>query len=82
MANILRQLRLWLMLRPRLFGEAKIEELPEPQRRLAEEFRRGIAKAVGVPEEAINEETVVKWVTGWSRAFIKPEYLEKMKQAS
>ena len=62
-----------------------LEALTPEQRALAEEFRRGIASALGVPPEAIREDILVKWVKEWSRAFIKPEYYAqlspKIKQA-
>jgi len=48
--------------------------LTEAQKRLAEEFRRGIAEVLGVPPEAIREEPIEKWVREWTRAFVKPEY--------
>jgi len=41
---------------------------------MAEEFRRGMADALGVPPEAIREDLVQKWIVNWSRAFVKPEY--------
>ena len=50
------------------------ETLTEAQKRLAEEFRRGIASAIGVPPEAIREDLVEKWVIEWSKALTKPEY--------
>lgn len=55
----------------------KIEELPPEMKEVAEKFRRGIAKALGVPPEEISEEKVYKWVTNWAKAFIKPEYWKK-----
>lgn len=48
--------------------------LTESQRQMAEEFRRGMAGALGVPPEAIREEIVQKWIVNWTRAFVKPEY--------
>ena len=48
--------------------------LTESQRQMADEFRRGMAGALGVPPEAIREEIVQKWVVNWTRAFVKPEY--------
>ena len=64
---------------PRLLGQAvavtKLEELTPEQRQLMEKFREGIAEALGVPPEAIREDVLIKWVTEWSKAFIKPEYL-------
>jgi len=50
------------------------ETLTPAQRRLMEEFRRGIASALGVPPEAIREEPLEKWIVEWTRAFVKPEY--------
>ncbi len=41
---------------------------------MADEFRRGMASALGVPPEAIREEIVQKWIVNWTRAFVKPEY--------
>ena len=48
--------------------------LTESQRQMAEEFRRGMADALGVPPEAIREDIVQKWIVNWTRAFVKPEY--------
>ena len=50
------------------------ETLTEAQKRLAEEFKRGIASVLGVPPEAIRQDVVEKWVIEWSKAFTKPEY--------
>lgn len=41
---------------------------------MADEFRIGMASALGVPPEAIREEVVQKWLVNWTRAFVKPEY--------
>lgn len=48
--------------------------LTPAQKQMAEEFRLGMAEALGVPSEAIREEIVEKWIINWSRAFTKPEY--------
>jgi len=48
--------------------------LTESQRQMAEEFRIGMASALGVPPEAIREDLVQKWIVNWTRAFVKPEY--------
>lgn len=48
--------------------------LTESQRQMAEEFRIGMSQALGVPQEAIREEVVQKWLVNWTRAFVKPEY--------
>ena len=47
---------------------------PTAIERLANKFREGIAKAIGVPPEWINEERVRAWVENYIRAFVKPEY--------
>ncbi len=39
---------------------------------LAEEYKEGIAEALGVPPEDINQEEVNKWVEDWAKAFLKP----------
>ena len=45
---------------------------------LANRFRQGIARAIGVPPEYIDEEKVRKWVENWVKAFVKPEYWERV----
>jgi len=50
------------------------EDLNEAQRRLAERFKAGIATALGVPAEAIKQEPVERWVTEFTKAWVKPEY--------
>jgi len=50
------------------------EDLNEAQRRLAERFKAGIADALGVPPEAIRQEPVERWVTEFTKAWVKPEY--------
>ena len=49
-------------------------ELTPAQKRLAEEFKRGIAEALGVPPEAIREEPIERWIRRWTAAFVKPTY--------
>ena len=49
-------------------------ELTPAQKRLAEEFKRGIAEALGVPPEAIKEEPIERWIRRWTAAFVKPTY--------
>ncbi len=48
--------------------------LTESQSQMAEEFRIGMATALGVPPEAIRDDLVRKWIVNWTRAFVKPEY--------
>jgi hypothetical protein len=65
-------------LRELLFGQ-KVSVRPEvplteAQRRLAEKFKVGIAEALGVPPEAINQEVVERWIREWTKAFVKPEF--------
>jgi len=55
------------------------EKLTEAQKRLMEEFRRGIASALGVPPEAIREDVLQKWIIEWTKAWVKPEYWRAMK---
>ena len=72
MPSILQDILAWLRMRPRLFGQAV--SLTPKQKELAEKFKRGIAEVLGVPPEAIRDDVVAKWVTEWSRAFVKEEY--------
>ena len=65
-----------------LFGQSKLEELPPELHRVAEKFREGIAKAIGVPPEYISEEKVYKWVVNWTKAWVKPEYWSKLGLAA
>ena len=48
--------------------------LTESQKQMAEEFRIGMSQALGVPPEAIREDLVTRWIVGWTKAFVKPEY--------
>lgn len=61
-----------------LFGEklgvTPGAELTEAQKRLAEEYRRGLAEALGVKPEAIRQEPIERWIRSFTRAFVKPEY--------
>ena len=45
---------------------------------LAEEYRKGIAEALGVPPEYIRQDVVEKWVREWARAFLVPEAFRQM----
>ena len=45
---------------------------------LARRFREGIANAIGVPPEYIDEEKVRRWVENWVKAWVKPEYWSKL----
>ena len=60
---------IWVRMRPRVLGE--VEEVRKKE--LAEKYKRGIAQAIGVSPEEINEEVVEKWAIHWLRAMIKPE---------
>jgi len=60
-------------------SQSSATNLTEKQKELAEKFRQGIAEALGVPPEAIKSEPVYKWVEEWTKAFVKPEYLEQIK---
>ena len=48
--------------------------LTESQKQMAEDFRYGMASAMGVPPEAIREDLVQKWIISYTRALVKPEY--------
>jgi hypothetical protein len=71
--------------RPRLLFEltsvAPVEQFAErtPPRfqRIVERYKRGIAQALGVSPEDINEEVVRRWAIHWLRAMVKPEAWEK-----
>jgi len=52
--------------------------IPRKLQRLAEEFRRGIAEAIGVSPEDINPDVVEKWVREWTRAFLTPEAFRRI----
>ena len=52
--------------------------LPRKIRALAEEYRRGIASALGVSPEEISPEIVEKWTREWARAFLTPEAFRRM----
>jgi len=56
------------------------EDLTEAQKRLAEDFKRGIASSLGVPPEAIRQDLIERWVIGWTRAVTKPEYWKQGQQ--
>jgi len=56
---------------PPAYTNPKLEEL-------ARKFREGIAEALGVPPEYIDEEKVRKWVENWAKAWIKPEYWQEV----
>ncbi|MEM2618761.1 MAG: hypothetical protein QW356_04670 [Candidatus Hadarchaeales archaeon] len=48
--------------------------LTEAQRKLAESFKVGIALALGVPPEAIRQESIERWIREWTKAFVRPEW--------
>ena len=41
---------------------------------LARRYRKGMADALGVPEDWIREDVVERWLTRWVQAFVRPEY--------
>lgn len=47
-------------------------------KQLAEEYKEGIAEALGVSPEDINQEVVNKWVEDWAKAFLKPAVFYQM----
>lgn len=56
------------------------ETLDEAQKRLAEDFRRGLASALGVPPEAIRQDLVENWIVGWTRAVVDPAFLGQAEE--
>ena len=52
--------------------------LPRKIKRLAEEYRRGIAAALGVSPEEIRPEVVEKWAEEWARAMLVPEAFRRI----
>lgn len=45
---------------------------------LANRFRMGIARAIGIPPEYIDEEKVRRWVENWVKAFVRPEHWSRV----
>ena len=60
-----------------LVGFPQVRTLTPEQKELAERYKKAIASVLGVPEEAIREDVVEKWVAEWTKAFVKPEYLRE-----
>jgi hypothetical protein len=71
--SVVEDLLLWLKMRPKFFGEA----VPKEAEALKEKYKRGIAEALGISPEDINEEVVNRWILHWMRAMIKPEAWSK-----
>jgi len=40
---------------------------------IAEKYKRGIAQAIGIAPEDINDEVVKRWAIHWLRAMVRPE---------
>ena len=55
-----------------------IKMMKRKVKQIAEKFRQGIAEAIGVPPEYIREDVVERWVEGWIRAFVKPQFLTEV----
>ena len=55
----------------------QVRTLTPQQEELMRRFRRGLADALGVPEEAIREDVLRRWVVEWTRAIVSPEYLKE-----
>jgi hypothetical protein len=83
------RLRDWLiylaLTRPRFLFELTLAEasmetlqtLPPRFQAVAEKYKQGIAQALGISPEDINEEVVRRWAIHWLRAMVKPEAWEK-----
>jgi hypothetical protein len=79
-------LRDWLiylaLTRPRLLFELSpaslpVERIPPRFQHIVERYKQGIAQALGVSPEDLNEEVVRRWAIHWLRAMVKPEAWEK-----
>jgi hypothetical protein len=79
-------LRDWLiylaLTRPRLLlelapSEQPVERFPPRFQAIAEKYKQGIAQALGISPEDINEAVVRRWAIHWLRAMVKPEAWEK-----
>lgn len=57
--------------------ELTSENLTDEQRRLAQSFKEGIAQAIGVPSDHIQEEPIQRWIINFTRAFVKPEFIKE-----
>lgn len=55
-----------------------LETLTERQREMMEKYREGMARALGVPPGAIKPGIVERWILGWTRAFVSPEYWKEI----
>jgi len=60
-----------------LAQKAGVDTLTPAQKRAMEEFRRGIASALGVPPEAIRAEPLEKWITEWTKVWVKEAYWQQ-----
>ena len=58
---------------------SSIEDLPPNVKKIAEKFRRSLAKALGVKPEEIREDYLVRWIEGWLSAILTPEAQERLK---
>jgi len=69
-----------LLTRPSLLTNLLLETLyplPKEFEALAEKYKRGVAQAIGISPEDINEEVVKRWAIHWLRAMVKPEAWKK-----
>ena len=71
-----------VLTRPRLLfelapSEHLAEGLPPRFQEVVEKYKRGIAQAMGISPEDINEGVVRRWAIHWLRAVVKPEAWEK-----
>jgi len=51
--------------------------LPPRAEEIAEKYKKGIAQAIGISPQDINEEVVKRWAVHWLRAMVKPEAWSK-----
>jgi len=78
LSAIIKKLRIVRNIPILAFFSGQLAPTTPQQRELMEKFKVGIAEALGVPPEAIREDIVERWFIGFARAFVKPEYWEKL----
>ena len=76
--SLLMNVLMQLMLRRPMLAQLLPVDIPQSKvDEIAEKYKRGIAQAIGVAPEDINEEVVRRWAIHWLRAMVKPEAWSK-----
>lgn len=57
-------------------GKVTEETLDNEQQKLAKSFREGIAEAIGIPVDHVDEISIIRWILDFTRSFVKPEHLK------